>query len=140
MSDLGRMRPSLARRLEGELRRLNATVQETERSNAPADSAYARLLYDRCRAERRLIATTKAEMQAEAALQLAILSGRLESDIEPGLSEEEARHRLVCAERLVRSALGVLVLETGIDLAEFGGAYYLPPVDPWREPAEEAAP
>ena len=73
-----------------------------------------------------VIASTPAETLAEAAIQIMVAVRWSDFLRSPGenINPDELHERM---ERMLLSALAVIVQEGGVDLAEFGSAFYLAP-------------
>lgn len=75
-------------------------------------------------AAERLIASEPARALADAAIQLMLAVSRAQIVAVSGLKDEERAAALADLERLLQSALPVVADAAGIDLANFGRAYY----------------
>jgi len=75
-------------------------------------------------AAEQLIAAEPAKSLAEAAIQLMLAVSRAQVLSVPGLEAEERESTASELERLLQSAMPVVADAAGIDLSEFGRAYY----------------
>jgi hypothetical protein len=75
-------------------------------------------------AAEKFIAAKAARSLAEAAIQIMLALSRAQILSVPGLDEAERENNAAELERLLQSALPVIADAAGIDLSEFGRAYY----------------
>ena len=75
-------------------------------------------------AAERLIASEPARALADAAIQLMLAVSRAQILAVSGLGDEERAAALADLERLLQSALPIVADAAGIDLANYGRAYY----------------
>jgi len=75
-------------------------------------------------AAERLIASEPARALADAAVQLMLAVSRAQIAAVSGLNDEERAAALADLERLLQSALPIVADAAGIDLTNFGRAYY----------------
>jgi hypothetical protein len=126
---------SMAANLETDALKDGAGEDAVRRVGRWLDSAGASL-----EAAERLIASQPARSLAEAAVQVMLAVAKAQVLSVSGLADEERATVSEDLERLLQSALPVVADAAGLDLAEFGRAYYADrQTDPFFRGGEPAA-